>query len=54
MAHSDSRPQRLYILTGEPSGEAHAARVGRIRDQWPKVDVRGIEANRWKLRALTS
>ncbi|MGB1573753.1 MAG: lipid-A-disaccharide synthase, partial [Flavobacteriales bacterium] len=43
MARSDSRPQRLYILTGEPSGEAHAARVvERIRDQWPEVEVRGM------------
>ena len=39
----DSRPQRLYILTGEPSGEAHAARVvERIRDQWPEVEIRGM------------
>lgn len=43
MTRSDSRPQRLYILTGEPSGEAHAARVvERIRDQWPEVEIRGM------------
>ena len=43
MASPESRPQRLYILTGEASGEAHAARVvERIRDQWPEVEVRGM------------
>lgn len=37
------RPQRIYILTGEPSGEAHAARVvDALRAEWPDVEVRGM------------
>ena len=37
------RPQRIYILTGEPSGEAHAARVvDAVRTEWPDVEVRGM------------
>ncbi|MGB0171318.1 MAG: lipid-A-disaccharide synthase [Flavobacteriales bacterium] len=37
------RPQRIYILTGEPSGEAHAARVvDALRAEWPNVEVRGM------------
>lgn len=36
-------PQRLYVLTGEPSGDAHAARVvACIRQQWPDVQFRGM------------
>lgn len=37
------RPQRIYILTGEPSGEAHAARVvDALRAEWPDAEVRGM------------
>ena len=36
-------PQRIYILTGEPSGEAHAARVVEaLRAKWPKIELRGM------------
>lgn len=41
--HRQRRPDRVYILTGEPSGEAHAARVVEaLRAQWPDVEVRGM------------
>ena len=42
--HGTNRlPQRLYILTGEPSGDAHAGRVvACIRQQWPDVKCRGM------------
>jgi len=37
------RPHRIYILTGEPSGEAHAARVvDALRAEWPEAEVRGM------------
>ena len=37
------RPERIYILTGEPSGEAHASKVvASIRNQWPEVRFRGM------------
>ena len=35
--------KRLYILTGEPSGDAHAAAVVRaLKARAPEVEVRGM------------
>lgn len=52
--HSAHRcPQRLYILTGEPSGDAHAARVvACIRKKWPDVQFRGIGGSALELEGV--
>ena len=47
------RPERLYILTGEPSGDAHAARVvACIRQQWPSVQFRGMGGSALELEGV--
>ena len=51
MTRSDSRPQRLYILTGEPSGEAR--RPGRAHpQQWPEVEIRGMGGDAMKAQGV--
>ena len=52
--HSIHRlPERLYILTGEPSGDAHAARVvACIRQQWPSVQFRGMGGSALELEGV--
>lgn len=52
--HSAQRhPQRLYVLTGEPSGDAHAARVvACIRQQWPDVQFRGMGGSAMELEGV--
>ena len=47
------RPKRLYILTGEASGDAHAARViACIREQWPDVQFRGMGGKAMELEGV--
>ena len=45
---SETGLQRLYVLTGEPSGDAHAAAVVRaLKASAPSVEVRGMGEMPW-------
>lgn len=47
-------PERLYILTGEASGDQHAARVmAALRSQHPEVEVRGMGGDALQAQGVT-
>lgn len=51
---SSKTPQRLYILTGEASGDLHAARVlAALRQQKPDVVVRGMGGDAMQAEGAT-